>query len=96
MGDIPLGCWINRYLQLIEAGIQGVDPLPLPYAAPCSPLSPPVLFLFPPPLCVATLRGQSWRGSDGAAGMGRNVRAWYERLKQRPAYVQHIASLTLE
>ena len=33
MGDIPLGCWINRYLQLIEAGIPGVDPLPLPYAA---------------------------------------------------------------
>ena len=42
MGDIPLGCWINRYLQLVEAGIQGVDPLPLPYAAPCSPLSPPL------------------------------------------------------
>ena len=33
MGDIPLGCWINRYLQLVEAGIQGVDPLLLPYAA---------------------------------------------------------------
>ena len=62
MGDIPLGCWINRYLQLIEAGIQGVDPLPLPYAA--APTLPH-RFLFPPPFCVATLRRQSWRGSEG-------------------------------
>ena len=91
MGDIPLGCWINRYLQLVEAGIQGVDPLPLPYAAALPHF--PRWFLFPPPLCVATLRGEVL---TGAGGMGRNVRAWYERLKQRPAYVQHIASLTLE
>ena len=52
MGDIPLGCWVNRYLRLSETGA---------FERPALP----------------------------------HVVAWYERLQQEAAYVQHVSSLEL-